>query len=271
MKILILAKLDENDRIVQDFSDKFLQKDVDIHLLNAINIPSEIPLKINGEIIDVCTEYNLTKYYDQQKLNLSKLNTYLSNLNVVQRNTFIGNPLQIVKWYIKENNIDLVISGGHLTTQMEDIFSSSFAEHLLRSLAVPYLSIKGDSSKIKNIAIVREFIDPSKRNLDLIKKMQDQFGAKIIFVKINIPNNSIDAEELQQKMQLFAELNDLKNVEFLTINASLKESAIKDLIRDQKIDLLSLDHIHRDGISSFLRGDLRSDILNHVNIPIYVY
>lgn len=271
MNILVLAKLDDHDRIVQDFSKKFLQEETVIHLLNAINIPSEIPLKMNGEMIDHCTEYNVTKYTEQKKANESILATYLTDLNVVKRNSFIGNPLQIVKWYVKENNIDLVISGGHLTTQMEDIFSSSFANHLMQSLSIPYLSVKGDSTDIKTIAIVREFVDPAKRNLDLIKILKNKFNAKILFVKINTPNNHMDSNELNQKMQLFADLNDLDNVEFLTLNAGDKETAIKDLISRHNVDMLTLGHIHRNGISSFMRGDLRADVLNHVNVPIYMY
>lgn len=271
MKILVLAKLDDHDRIVQDFSKKFLQENTEIHLLNAINIPSEIPLKMNGEVIDFCTEYNLTKYYEQKKANESILATYLTEMNIFERNCFIGNPLQIVKWYVKENNIDLVISGGHLTSRSEDIFSSSFANHLLQSLPIPYLSIKGDSADIKTIAVVREFVDPAKRNLDLIKILKDKFNAKVVLVKINTPNSHMEETELKQKMQLFADLNDLKEVEFLTVNASDKETAIKDLIAQHGVDMLTLGHIHRNGISSFLRGDLRADVLNHVNAPIYMY
>lgn len=274
MKVLVLAKLDDHDHIVQDFSKKFLREDAEIHLLNAVLIPSEIPLKMNGEVIDVCTEYNLSKYYDLQKVNQSCLDSYLEGMNVSNRKAFIGNPLQIVKWYVKENNIDLVISGGHVTTHREDVFSSSFANHLLQTLSVPYLSVKGDlnnSLEMNTIAIVREFVDPAKRNLDLIKTLRNKFHSKVLFVKINTPNNHMNEVELKQKMQLFAELNDLKDVEFVTINASEKENAIQDLIVNYKIDLLTLGHIHRNGISSFLRGDLRADVLNHVNIPIYMY
>lgn len=274
MKVLVLAKLDDHDRIVQDFSKNFLQDDTEIHLLNAVLIPSEIPLKMNGEVIDVCTEYNLQKYYDLRDTHQATMEKYLEGMNVKIRKAFIGNPLQIVKWYVKENNIDLVVSGGHLTTQREDVFSSSFANHLLQTLSVPYLSVKAESDislEMNTIAIVREFVDPAARNLELIKKLQEKFNSKIVFVKINTPNNHMNEIELKQKMQLFADLNELKDVEFVTINASEKENAIKDLIVNYKIDLLTLGHIHRNGISSFLRGDLRADVLNHVNIPIYMY
>jgi nucleotide-binding universal stress UspA family protein len=81
----------------------------------------------------------------------------------------------------------------------------------------------------------------------------------------------MEASELKNKMDQFAQLNGLNNFEEVTIEASDKETAIKDLIQKHNVDLLTLGHIHRNGISSFLRGDLRSDILNHINIPIYMY
>ncbi|MEY3199552.1 MAG: hypothetical protein RJA13_1510 [Bacteroidota bacterium] len=68
MKILILAKLDQQDEIVQNFANNVCMEDVEIDLLNIVQIPSEIPLKMNGEVIDVCTEYDLTKYYEKKTI-----------------------------------------------------------------------------------------------------------------------------------------------------------------------------------------------------------
>jgi nucleotide-binding universal stress UspA family protein len=271
MKILVLAKMDDHDKDVHDFLTNYLADDSEIHLLNVIKIPSEIPLQMNGEVIEFCTEYNLSKYYEEKSKHQEILDKAFPELNNITANCLIGNPLQLVKWYVKEHKIDLVVSGGHVTTHLEDIFSSSFANHLMQSLSVPYLSIKGTHPQLKKIAIVREFVDPAQRSLELIKKIQGQCNAKIVLVKINTPNSHMDAAELKQKMELFAQLNGLTDPEFLTIEASDKETAIKDLISKHEIDLLTLGHIHRNGISSFLRGDLRSDILNHVNVPIYMY
>lgn len=271
MKILVLAKMDDHDKVVHDFLTNYLADDSEIHLLNIVKIPSEIPLQMNGEVIEFCTEYNLSKYYEQKTQHQEILDKAFPELNNITANCLIGNPLQLVKWYVKEHGIDMVVSGGHVTTHLEDIFSSSFANHLMQSLSVPYLSVKGAHPQLKKIAIVREFVDPAKRSLDVVKKIQKQFNAKLVLVKINTPNSHMDATELKLKMELFAQLNDLTDTELLTIEASDKESAIKDLISKHEIDLLTLGHIHRNGISSFLRGDLRSDILNHVNVPIYMY
>lgn len=274
MRVLVLSKMDDHDHVVNNFTEQHLFGDYELFLLNIVSIPSEIPLKMNGEVIDVCTEYNLSKYYDCQKKHQNTLDSYLTNANVLHRSSKIGDPLHIVKWFVKENNIDLVISGGHVTSHTEDIFSKTFSNQMMQQLSVPYLSVKNDHPddvKIKNIAIVREFVDPTKRNLEFIKKIQAESGAKILLVKLNTPSSHMEARELKTKMEQFIELNDLTNVEQVTIEASDKETAIKELIFKRNIDLLTLGHIHRNGISSFLRGDLRSDILNHINIPIYMY
>lgn len=274
MKVLYLAKLDENDKIVERFTKELLNEGFEFHILNIVNLPSEIPLKMNGEVIDVCTEYNLSKYYEKQKQNQLLIDSYLTDLPVANRKVFIGSPLQIVKWYVKENNIDLVISGGHVTSHTEDIFTSSFANQLMQSLSIPYLSIKDDTDGTKQlhtIAIVREFVDPAKRNLEVINYLSKKTNARVLLVKVNTPNSHMAEVELKQKMDLFAELNDLSNCEYVTIESGDKETAIKDLVSKYNVDLLTLGHIHRNGISSFLRGDLRADVLNHINIPIYMY
>jgi nucleotide-binding universal stress UspA family protein len=273
MKVLLLAKMDNHDRIVEKFADKFMSQGFEIHVLNVVPIPSEIPLKMNGEVIDVCTEYNLTKYYDKQKAHNAQLANFFSVISTENKASLIGDPLHIVKHYVKEKGIELVISGGHLTKHAEDLFSTTFSNQLMQQLSVPYLSIKGekDEPRLQTIAIVREFVDPAKRNLDLIQKLQEKFNSRLLLVKINTPNSHTEETELRSKMEQFAELNGLKNVEFLTVEAADKETAIKSLIESHHVDLLTLGHIHRNGMSYFLRGDLRSDLLNHINIPIYMY
>lgn len=274
MRVLVLSKMDDHDHVVNNFVELHLKENYELFLMNVVSIPSEIPLKMNGEVIDVCTEYNLSKYYECRKKHEETLGTYLINVNVLERSSKIGDPLHIVKWFVKEKNIDLVISGGHVTSHSEDLFSKTFSNQLMQQLSVPYLSVKNDHPedvKIQTIAVVREFVDPAKRNLDFIHQLQEETGAKILLVKLNTPNSHMEAGELKAKMDQFTELNDLKNVEYLTIEASDKETAIKDLIQQKQVDLLTLGHIHRNGISSFLRGDLRSDVLNHINVPIYMY
>ncbi len=273
MKVLLLAKMDDHDRIVENFAHKFMTEGFEIHVLNVVPIPSEIPLKMNGEVIDVCTEYNLSKYYDKQKTNNDQLGAFLSSHSTVFKASLIGDPLHIVKHYVREKGIELVVSGGHLTSHAEDLFSSSFSNQLMQQLSVPYLSVKGDKQEpsVETIAVVREFVDPAKRNLELIQKLQSKFNSKILLVKINTPNSHMEEGELRSKMEQFAQLNGLTNVEFLTIDAADKETAIKSLVDSHHVDLLTLGHLHRNGMSYFLRGDLRSDVLNHINIPIYMY
>lgn len=272
MKVLILAKLDANDQIVQDFSTKYLHQFTDIHVLNAIQIPSEIPLQMNGEIIEQCTEYDLTKYYTQQATNQEALASFLPELTIQNKQCMIGDALKMVSWYVKQNNIDLVLSGGHLTTQTEDIFSSTFASHLMKTLSVPYLSIKGDTTgvtDISKIAIVREFLEPSTSNITFLKWMQEAFNSKIILVKLDTPQAESKEVNLNQNMEMFVSQNKLTNVEFLTVKGETKQDAIEHLIRTEQIGILALGHGNQAG--SFLHGDLRTDILNHVNLPIYMY
>ncbi len=273
MKVLLLAKMDDHDRVVENFAHKFMTKGFEIHVINVVSIPSEIPLKMNGEVIDVCTEYNLSKYYDKQKANNEQLQNFLSQVKTEFKGSLIGDPLNIVKHFVREKGIEFVISGGHLTSHTEDIFSNSFSNQLMQELSVPYLSIKGDEAEpsLKNIAIVREFVDPAKRNLELIQKLQEKLNCRVILVKINTPNSHMEETELRSKMEQFAQLNGLSNVEFLTIEGADKETTIRSLVESHHIDLLTLGHIHRNGISYFLRGDLRSDVLNHINVPIYMY
>lgn len=274
MRVLVLSKMDDHDLVVNRFTQEHLKGEYELFLLNIVPIPSEIPLKMNGEVIDVCTEYNLSKYYDQQKINQQKLNEYGADCTIIDRSSKIGDPLHIVKWFVKENNIDLVVSGGHITSQVEDVFSKTFSTKLMQQLPVPYFSIKKADSEnvaVKTIAVVREFVDPAKRNLEFITKLQAETGAKLLLVKLNTPNSHMEASELKSKMDQFADLNGLTNYEEVIVDASDKETAISNLIQKYNVDLLTLGHIHRNGISSFLRGDLRSDVLNHINIPIYMY
>lgn len=273
MNILLLAKLDEKDAYLVDYVTTIFDMEViNLHVLNIVLVPGDIPVKTNGEVLDVCTEFDLSGYRAEQAEHQKQLDSYLADMPQVKREAKVGSGYQIIKSCIKEYDIDLVLSGAHVSNMVEDMFDTTFASHLMHETTVPYLSLKSNMQHkpVKQIAILRPYKQPEKENLLLVKMLQQKFDAQITLVKINTPRDRQDQATIHAQMQGFCELNELECTAYKVIEADDIMKALKQLVVDQQLDMLALGHL--EGSSrGILHGELKAEILNHLMVPIYIY
>lgn len=273
MNVLILAKLDDKDGFVHDLALKFLNPDDNVFLLNIVTVPGDIPLKPSGEVLDVCTEFDLSRYLKEQERNMALLKEYrLPNINLYPM-VKVGSAVGIVKHVLAESNIGVMFSGAHVSSVAEDVFSTTFADRLMHETTVPYITIKCDRSysSFKHFALVRSFKEPKKENLEHLKALREKFGAKLSLVKVMDPGEHRTKEEIWAQMQLFCEKNGLEDVHFVFADGQNNAKRIQELVISHEIDLLALGHTRRPGIGAFVRGEMTTDVLNHVLVPLYIY
>lgn len=275
MKVLLLVKGDNKDKFVVDFANKINSKlAAEFHVLNVVSTPGDIPVKENGQILDDCSEFDLSEYISKQ-LNNKKylLDTFSGVENLTRMDSLVGNPLNIISNYVQSNQIDLVFSGAHVTSTFEDLTSHSFAETLMHELDVPCLSLKCDRSwmEIERIGLVRDFKKPKVENLRVLKAIQKAFNAKLFIFKINTEVDFQTDREVKLNMKKFTELNELSNVEYSIYCADSKEQGVNDIILDYGINIMALGQIDKKGIFSWFSSDLKTDVLNHVAAPLYMY
>ena len=252
MNILALAKMDEKDDYLFDFVKRISEKtDSRTCVLNIVETPGEVPVQMNGQILDNCTEFDLSGYIAKQKKRLDQLEACPKLIGVDARKVMVGDPLSIIRNYIKDNKIDIVFSGAHLTTRTEEVFHETFASRIMEELKVPYLSIKCDrhDMNISKIAMVREFKAPKKVDLRLIKYLQSAFNAEIVLSCV--VKRQDEREKAQEQMQKFVAVNELENATHTVVVDANYENGIKRLVIEQNISILAVKQFESKRLISF--------------------
>jgi hypothetical protein len=102
MNILILLKNAHLDGSIVNFTASVFKNDaVKLHLLNLVEVNGEIPTKPNGEVLDFCTEFDLSGYHTTASKNLNYLSS-ITNKLIVSRKALVGNRIKLIQHYIKK-------------------------------------------------------------------------------------------------------------------------------------------------------------------------
>ncbi|NOQ70548.1 MAG: hypothetical protein GQ574_01015 [Crocinitomix sp.] len=272
MRVLILIKHNQLDQSVVNFSSSLFEgTDTQIHLLNIVPTNGEIPLQINGRVLDFCTEFDLSAYIKQTENNLDYLNSIKHPL-VVARNSYAGNKMSILKDYIQTNQIDIIVGGAHKTTVMEDAFVKTYPSRIIANTTLPYLTIKcnRDNFSPERIALIGDFTIPSKENFDVIKTIAKRHESEITLIKIQTPNDKRPDADIKQVMQAFAEMNGL-NATLKIIKSADKESGVSELHTDGFTDLIVVARRTKATFFSLFNHHTdQENIVNHIYAPLLI-
>ncbi len=271
MRVLILIKHNQLDQSIVNFSSSlFNGTETEIHLLNIVPTNGEIPLQMNGRVLDFCTEFDLTSYLKQTEVNLNYLKSIEHNM-VVERHSYAGNKIGILLDYIQENKIDIVVGGAHKTTAMEDAFVKTYPSRIITKTTLPYLTIKcnRDNFSPQRIGLIGDFTKPSKENFDVIKAIANRHESDITLIKIQTPSDKRPEEDIKRVMTQFAEVNEL-NASLKIIKSVDKESGVDELHKDKMIDLIVVARAHKPAFSSLFNHADQESIVNHVYAPILI-
>ena len=271
MNILALVREQQDLAGILDYAKRISNEGDKVHLLNIIAVPGNIPSLSTGEMLDDCSEFDVSLYLKEQKTNEnwlknSDLGNYIAAAQVV-----VGNRYAILKNQVKTHNIDVVLTATKHTSRIEDFFKNTSAGIAHDKLAVPVLAFKCDRSheEIKDIAIVSDFEHTEKENLDILKQIAAKSNATITLFGFAMDESHEIL--LKKKMQRFVTLHELPNMKQIIIHSTHKEKSAKELLFQYPMQLMVLLDLHRKGLNKILKGDLEKDLLNHQLIPILAY
>jgi len=272
MNILILLKNSPLDVSIVNFTASVFNDDsVKLHLLNLIEVNGEIPTKPSGEVLDVCTEFDLSDYHDRAQKNQVYLTTFNKD-SIQDRRSMVGDRIKLIKHYIANHSIDLIVGGSHKTSRIEDLFVKTFTSSIIEKIDIPFLTIKcnRDEFKPSKIGIIRAFMDPKTEDLSMIKRMAAFHQSEIVLVKIRTKDDKRPIETIEAKMNLFASLNNLSS-EHLILDRSNKEKGLNTIVGEHLVDLIALEKTERIGFLPFLGKDESKTLVNHIYAPILIY
>lgn len=272
MNILVLLKNAPLDRSIVNFTTAlFKGTEAKLHLLNIVEVNGEVPVQRNGKVLDDCTEFDLSGYIATAANNKSYLETIQSEL-ITARHAFVGHRIRLVKNYIQENSIHLLVGGAHKTSRAEDLFINTFAASIIREIDQPFLTIKcnRDHFAPKNIGIIRDFIRPVKENLEIVKRIAEMHQSQLKLIKIKTTDEKRSNETIYEKMNAFTAMNDL-NASPVIIENTTKEQGINALIDEHLIDLIVLDRGQPLRFSAPRESAENTTLVNHLYTPILIH
>lgn len=184
-----------------------------------------------------------------------------------------GGATPMVRDFIKENKIDLVVMGTHGASGLKEFFVGSNTEKIVRTSEVPVIAIKGPvkSGSIKNIVFPNILSLEQEELTQKIKALQNFFKATLHVLYVNTPSNFRRDIEVKKEMKDFAKRFMLKDYTLTIFNDYSEEEGLRNFVTETKADLVAMSTHGRRGINHLMSGSIAEDAVNHLTCPIWTY
>lgn len=178
-----------------------------------------------------------------------------------------GPTSPMIRDYIIDKKIDLVVMGTHGATGAREFFVGSNTEKIVRFSKVPVFAIH----KAIAVSSIKNIMFPTSLELnqtDFIKKLkllQEFFDATLHILYLNTPFNFIREADLKNYAKHYKFTNCTLNIR----NDAYEPDGIISFVREIKADMVAMATHGRKGLSHFISGSITEDVVNHVDCPIW--
>jgi nucleotide-binding universal stress UspA family protein len=272
-KILVPTDCSDLSGYALSLAAKFArQSGAEIYALKVVPTPADAVFNREGELLS-SEDFDLDVIRQEELLSQSAVSSWIEQANVNAIPVVkAGNLTEQILHCIKKEQIDLVVMGTHGLSGLRELIADSVTEQVVRQSSVPVLSLKCDRSdlEIKNIVLASRFEDSSPRQLGFIKELQQAFGAKIHLLRVLTSGDFKTSRELHERMQAFAEVNGLSNVEYHIWADKDVEAGILHFTEDAGMDMISIG-VEKDSLGKLFQKHVSSALVNHVYHPVLTF
>ncbi len=250
------------------YTQRLTTEQDEVHLFAVVPSSGEVPTKKNGQIMDGCTEFDLSHLFADQFSYERTIDAMGGHKIFSKTEVLIGNRVAIITDKIETFKPDLIVMGTELSSDSKDFFSKTRAGLMKETFNVPLLTYKSENccEAMQDIALLSDYEQEEEKNVPLVKELSKRTGAQITLY--GFVQEETRKEILLSKMEHFAEKYALGPVHMEVIVSSTKEKSARALLSDMSIQLMVITDINRKGLKSLVKGNLEMDILNHTAIPI---
>jgi nucleotide-binding universal stress UspA family protein len=271
----ILVPCDFSDPAVQAFKlaiEIGRQSDGEVFLLNIVEVP------VMHETVIMPTLYFEQSFMNDMKASAEKKFAKMKEKWVeadqkVKLFIQFGSTSMMIRQFIKDKKIDLVVMGTHGASGAKEFLIGSNTEKIVRTSPVPVLTIKKATklASIKNIVFAND-IDLDAEELTLkVKELQNFFKAKLHLLYVNTPASFRRDSLTTNAMKDFAKRYMLKNYTQNIYNDLDQESGMRNFVESINADMVAMSTHGRKGLNHFLSGSIAEDVVNHLEAPIWTY
>jgi len=182
-----------------------------------------------------------------------------------------GPVTPIIRQFIKDHDIDLVVMGTRGASGLEEYLIGSNTEKIVRFSPVPVFAIRKapDIKEIKNIVFPTTLELQQWPLVDEIKKLQKFFGGRLHLLIVNTPYNLKRTPDENKKLEEFAAHYELENYTINTRNDFREPNGIMGFAAEVNADLIVMGTHGRRGLAHLFAGSIAEDIVNHMDCPIW--
>jgi nucleotide-binding universal stress UspA family protein len=185
----------------------------------------------------------------------------------------VGAVTPMIRNFIDNQKIDLVIMGTHGSTGLNEYLYGSNTERVVRFSPVPVLAIR----KAPAISSVKKIAFPSTLSLDQtelvskVKSLQDFFGASLHLLWVNTPAFFRRNQEVNVLLKEFVIHFKLKDYTLNIRNDISEQEGIVAFANEINADIVAMATHGRRGLAHLLTSSIAEDVVNHVQCPIWTY
>ncbi len=185
----------------------------------------------------------------------------------------IGQMFKIVRDYIKENAIDLVVMGTHGSSGFSEVLIGSNTEKVVRHAGCPVLSVRQlpDNFSLKKMVFATNFDGDQEKVVSQLKQMQALFGSHIYLLYVNTLFSFTSTRRIREKMEAFVKQHQLTEYEFHAYSDETEERGIIHFSDEVEADVIAVATHGRTGLSHLLLGSIAEDIVNHAQRPVLTF
>lgn len=248
-------------------SQKFTVK---IHLLHVIEA-SESIISGNPDLAEAIDVSAFKKKKEEALIQFNSLNNEGRNLESHIKIGLLTDQIHLAEI---EFGADLVIMGTKGADGFMELISGSEAQHVVRYLDVPVITIRPGTpvTEFKNILLVADFEHSGKDiQINLIKNIAETFGSTIHLLQILKEGDERYVDQIQAQMRFFAEQHHIERFEMHLYRDHQITKGVSNFNKEAEMDLVCIKTHGRKGISHLLFGSIAERLVNHCQKPLLTF
>ncbi len=173
-----------------------------------------------------------------------------------------------------ELKADLVVMGTNGSEGFLEFISGSEAQHVVRHLQIPVLTIRPGTPmlELKNILLVADFELFGKGvQIGSIKKLARAFDSTIHLLQILTVEDEKHSDQIKAQMKFFAEEHQLEKYETHLYRDHKVANGVRNFNREAEMDLVCIRTNGRKGINHLLFGSIAERLVNHCIKPLLTF
>lgn len=239
---------------------------VHIHLLHVLQVNDS-----DSDYLDGLLNAELDKQRSEALGKMEQLKSGGPNFDAHVR---VGKLTDQINQAAIELGADIVIMGTRGSSGFMEMISGSEAQHVVRHLQIPVLTVRQGASMLnfKNILLVSDFERLGKEpEVDIIKKLAKAFDSTIHLLQIMTEDEEKYASEIEAQMELFAKAQQLERYETHLYRDRKVADGVQNFNREAEMNLVCISTHGRKGIEHILFGSIAERLVNHCIKPLLTF